>query len=944
MLSQMLLLAGARGWMLDLGTGRLDPRAGWAELHGLAEADPTLDAWLGSVHTDDRSSLAAAIDASRRLGAPLGVCYRLRAEADDGARLVEARGEVRLDARGRPAALIGVALDAIGSAPRQASRADSMSHLRLALRLSRTGVWDWDPATGVVRWIEGMEDLWGLQPGGFQGAYDDLAARIHPEDLRAWQDGLSACVEHGAEHDLKLRAIWPDGSVRWLGAYGNAVRDAEGKALHVAGVVRDITRYELAEDERSKFFRLSPNLFLIADFDGRILRVNDAWTEMLGYRADELAGRSLLDLVRAMDRGTTHVELERIRDGRDTRLFEARMRGKDGRVRVLVWSAVGEPETRLLYAVGQDVTDRRASETQLLHPAARYRELVEHMNDGVFVLRAVGTAPDFLLTQLNPAGAAITGVDVDEALGRPVLDVLPGLVASGVMDLIARVYHTARAEQVPMSRYVDDRRDLWIDGRLYKLPGGDVVGIFSDVTQRKLAEQTLRDARKRLETLAYYDQLTGLPNRRLLLDRLERARAVADRENDQLAVCYLDLDEFKPVNDAFGHETGDRLLRAVAERLTASVRPGDTVARWGGDEFAVLLTAVTSLETCAQTLERILRSLSERKVIEEQPKPLSASIGVTLYPHDPADAGGLLRHADHAMYLAKQRGRNNYQFFDPEEDRLAAANRELLRGVSNAIGSDELRLRYQPVVNMRSGAVDSVEALVRWQHPRRGLLMPPDFLPSIEGIELARGLDLWVLRQALAHQAQWVESGLRLKLCVNVTLQSLRKPGFIQEVAGLIAQYPGVEPRNLAFEVAETAAVHDPDTIAAVMRQAELLGITFALDDFGLGYSSLTCFRRLPASALKIDRSFVREMLTDSEDKDVVEGAIGLGKAFGRQVIAEGVETLEHGRMLLEMGCELAQGYGIAPPMHAASLAAWANGYRQPREWRHVDCVGKAIR
>ncbi|WP_200328288.1 sensor domain-containing protein [Thiocystis violacea] len=937
LLDQMLQLAQVGGWRLDLASGSVEPRAAWCHLHDVSPGDLTLECWLGLVHAEDRSGLRRAIDQTLAQGTTLSARYRLPHPEGGAPRSIELIGRVCRDQDGRTAALFGTALDVTERVRMGEALKDSKEHLRLALRLSRTGVWDWNPATGQVRWFEGTEALWGLPPGVFRGTHEDLVSMIHPQDLLAWKADVSACVEQGTEHNLEFRIIWPDGSVRWLGSYGNAVRDAAGKAVRVAGVVRDITRLKQAEDEQSRFFSLSLHLFLIADGAGAIQRINPAWTEILGYGKDALVGRSFFDLLAPADVEATRAEFMAVADGRDSRCFATRIRCADGRIRTLVWSATGQPESGLVYATGQDITARRESETQLLHAAVRYRELIDHMNDGVWVYRALDGGEDFALVSLNPAAAEIAGVRAEQVEGHRVREVFPGLAGSGVFDVLRRVHRTARAEAVPMARYVDAQRDHWIEGHVYKLPCGDLVGVFADVTQRKLAEQTVRDAHARLESLAYYDQLTGLPNRRLLLDRLQQAIAVAEREHSHLAICYLDLDDFKPVNDRLGHEVGDALLRAVAEQLAASVRPGDTVARWGGDEFALLLTDITNLEVCAQTLDRVLRNLSERKLIAPQTTPISASIGVTLYPRDHCDADTLLRHADHAMYLAKQRGRNNYQFFDPDEDRLVAANRALLRGIAKAIDTHELRLLYQPIVNMRTGAVEALEALVRWQHAQRGLLPPTDFIPSIEGIELARRLDRWVLRQALAQQARWIASGLRLRLLINLSAHSLMRPELMQEVLALIGEHPGVQARDIAFEITETAALDDLEVVSSVIRQAELLGIDFALDDFGTGYSSLTYFRRLPARVLKIDRSFVRDMLNNREDRDIVEGVIGLARAFGREVIAEGVESLEHGRLLMQLGCERAQGYGIAHPMQPNAVLDWVRGYSQPVAWRSPD-------
>lgn len=812
--------------------------------------------------------------------------------------------------------------------------ASSLSDLiRLALRLSRTCAWQWYPQTGAFDCIDGTEAMRGAEPGVSCGSDDEIAARVHPDDLERWRLNWSKCVAAEGPLRFECRLVCPDASVRWLGVDGDAILGADGCVERVVGVVREISRHSLADDECSRFFAMSPHLFVIASLDGTIRRVNPAWAGILGYSQDELVGRRFLDFLDAGNVEATAAEIASLAEGLSEHCFETRHRARDGSVLTLAWSATALLDSGLLFAVGQDITARALSEQALALVAIRYRELIENMNDAVAVFTAVGDGEDFLFTSLNPAGARIGCVDARQIVGASVREVFPGIDAMGGLASLRRVFRTGTPEKLPMRRYKDDRLDQWLEGHVYKLPSGEVVAVYSNVTDRRLAEQALRDTQRRLEYLAYYDQLTGLPNRRLLQDRLQQAIAVADRTGSRLAVCYLDLDDFKPINDQCGHEVGDALLRAVAERLQSCVRPSDSVARWGGDEFALLLTDVASLEFCTQTLSRILRNLSDRRLIEAQVLPVSASIGVTLYPDDPGDADTLLRHADHAMYLAKQRGRNNFQFFDPEEDRLAIANRTLLRRIRQAIEQHELRIAYQPIVNLRQGVVEAVEGLVRWQHPESGLLLPHEFLPAIEGIDLIRKLDRWVLQEVLSQQAAWADAGLQLRMQINVSAHSLMAPGFIQEVAALIDGYPGIQTRNLAFEIIETAALDDLEVVSAVIRQGELLGLSFALDDFGTGYSSLTYFRRLPAKVLKIDPSFVRDMLTDHEDRSIVEGIIGLARAFGRDVIAEGVESLEHGRLLLELGCDFAQGYGIAHPMEPERVPQWVFEYRQPVQW-----------
>lgn len=459
------------------------------------------------------------------------------------------------------------------------------------------------------------------------------------------------------------------------------------------------------------------------------------------------------------------------------------------------------------------------------------------------------------------------------------------------------------------------------------------IGMVEDITDRKRSEQALRDSQMRLESLAYYDTLTQLPNRRLFSDHIQQEMAIAKRRGTLLAVCYVDLDGFKPINDRLGHKVGDELLVSVAKRLKSELRMEDTIARWGGDEFALLLSDLSSAEECATMLERLLATLATPHMLNGQSVVVTASVGVTLYPEDRNDADTLLRHADHAMYLAKEQGRNCYHLFDPEEDRRVHVYRERLERIQKAIENDELTLHFQPKVSMSAGSVQGVEALVRWQHPERGLVLPGDFLPLLKGNDLLITLDWWVMHSALMQMEKWREEGLDLQVSINVSAKFLQQDQFIERFKTLLEEHSKIQPELIELEIIETEAIEDLDVVSDTINQCLALGISFALDDFGTGYSSLTYFRRLSAAVLKIDQSFVRTMLDDNDDLNIVKGVIGLAQAFQRDVIAEGVETEEHGIELLKLGCRVAQGFGIARPMPPGELPDWISRYTPPDSW-----------
>jgi diguanylate cyclase (GGDEF)-like protein len=460
------------------------------------------------------------------------------------------------------------------------------------------------------------------------------------------------------------------------------------------------------------------------------------------------------------------------------------------------------------------------------------------------------------------------------------------------------------------------------------------VALFTDISALKEHEQ-------QLERIAHYDALTGLPNRVLLGDRLHQAMVQAYRRGQQLAVAYIDLDGFKAVNDHHGHDAGDQLLMVLASRMKLSLREGDTLARLGGDEFVAVLLDLADVEASVPMLTRLLAATAAPVEVGDLTLRVSASVGVAFYPQaDEMDADQLLRQADQAMYLAKLSGKNRYHIFDPIHDRSVRGHHESIEHIRRALAANEFVLHYQPKVNMRTGQVIGVEALIRWQHPEQGLLPPAAFLPVIEDNPLAVSLGEWVIDTALSQIEGWGKNGLDIQVSVNIGANQLQQSNFVERLQVILEKHPGVSPSCLELEVLETSALQDVVQVSKVIEACQQIGLTFAIDDFGTGYSSLTYLKRLPAHVLKIDQSFVRDMLDDPEDLAILDGVLGLAKAFRRQAIAEGVESVGHGVMLLQLGCELAQGYGIARPMPAGSLPGWVQDWRPDALWAAVRPLG----
>jgi diguanylate cyclase (GGDEF)-like protein/PAS domain S-box-containing protein len=555
--------------------------------------------------------------------------------------------------------------------------------------------------------------------------------------------------------------------------------------------------------------------------------------------------------------------------------------------------------------------------------------LFEHLHEGLLIADA-----DLRVLDANPAYSAILGVPLAELLGS-----VPSLLRPTPTDPLARQQRAAmwaglRSHGRWRGELVEVRRNgesctLQATISQVRGPEGDLrhhVLAISDITEQRMQ-------RERLERQAHFDELTRLPNRARLTRLLAEAMHSAERDGTLLAVCYLDLDRFKQVNDAYGHEGGDRLLVELAGRLRGALRNremwADAAARLGGDEFALLLRA-GSMEEARMAIERVLRVVAAPFTLDPARDPvlITASIGATVYPIDHSDADTLLRHADHAMYGAKQSGRNGYHLFDPELRRATEERVVQIGRIQEALDRDEFVLHYQPIVDMRAGHVIGLEALLRWDHPERGLVLPMQFLPEIEVTGLIARIGDWVIGQALEHLAQWRRSGLDISVNVNIAARHLQEPDFVQRLSELLARHELPLADALKLEIVESAAHDDLEVTSGLLTRCRALGVRSALDDFGTGYSTLTHLQRLPVDVLKIDRSFVKHMLDDPQDRALVEGVIGLARTFGCAVVAEGVESPAQARKLLELGCDLGQGTGIGSAMPAAQVAAWVQGYR----------------
>ncbi|MDT8879211.1 EAL domain-containing protein [Halomonas saccharevitans] len=537
------------------------------------------------------------------------------------------------------------------------------------------------------------------------------------------------------------------------------------------------------------------------------------------------------------------------------------------------------------------------------------------------------TDPDHGILDANPAFTELTGLTREAVLGQsPEGLFLPGSLAPGGESLWQALHFNdhCKAEITYRHRDGHDCPAVMSNSRVRDARGNTShhVMVLSDLA-------ALASSGRRAGRQVYFDALTGLPNLQLLTQLIQESLRHAHRQGGSLAICALDIDRFKRINDQHGQEVGDLLITSLAQRISYQLHGDDILARVGGDEFVLLLHQGADDDT----LKQLLASIRQPLFLKGRCLQVTASLGVTFYPQDDEDGDVLLRHATQAMHRAKQQGRDTYHVFDTGFDREIQAREAHRQRFAVALAQGELTLHYQPQVDMFGGEIIGTEALVRWQHPEQGMLAPGHFLPVIEGTALEIELGEWVIEAALRQLLAWREQGIELAVHVNISPAHLLSGRFVERLEWLLNRYPEVPSKLLKLEVLESAAMHDIQSAMATMRRCQALGIDFAIDDFGTGYSSLTHLRQLPVDLIKIDQSFVRDMLTDPDDMAIVESVIYMANRFRRPMLAEGVETLAHARALLALGCARVQGYGIARPMPAERFPGWLQEWPGRHEW-----------
>jgi diguanylate cyclase (GGDEF)-like protein/PAS domain S-box-containing protein len=798
--------------------------------------------------------------------------------------------------------------------------------LKLLERTAFVGVWTLDLVHDRLEWSEQLAAIHDAPPG-YAPARENAFDLYAPE----WRDKVrslvAACAERGVAFDEEMQIVTLQGRRAWVRSIGHAVRDEDGRIVRVEGAVQEIAPHGhragtlLRHTVSMGGAMSSGEAFATVDREGRFTYVNEEAERLLGRAANELLGRSMWNSFQKTVRmrleeqfrrcvaNNKVLELEEL-DARLSRRIEARGYPFGGGVAVHL----------------RDVTARHKAQEQL----RLLESSIARLNDIVIITEAGPfNEPGPRIVFVNEAFERRTGYRREEVIGRtPRLLQGPGTQRKE-LDRIRAALEQWQPARVDVINYKKNGEPFWVD--LEVSPVWDEqrrlthwVAVGRDITERKTAEE-------KIQYLAFYDPLTKLPNRQLLLDRLQRALSDRDHPREG-ALMFIDLDNFKVLNDTLGHQKGDQLLQQVAERLRSCVHRGDTVARLGGDEFVILIenNHHKPLEPSAAARavsERILGKLGEPYVLSGHLHHSTCSIGVTLFGRAPWSVSELLKQADLAMYQAKNAGRNAVCFFDPEMQAVATANATLATDLREAWRDGQFLIDYQPQVGA-DGRMTGVEALLRWRHPERDLVPPAHFIPTAEETSLIIPIGRWVLEQACAQLAEWAKRPDRrhLSIAVNVSVKQFRHPDFVDEVMTAIAN-AGIAPHKLKLELTESLLAEGIEVTVAKMGSLKDMGVTLSLDDFGMGYSSLSYLKRLPLDQLKIDREFVKDILTDANDAAIARTIIGLAQSLGLSVIAEGVETQAQRAFLAQQGCYEYQGFLFCRPLPIEQLEKFMDEY-----------------
>jgi diguanylate cyclase (GGDEF)-like protein/PAS domain S-box-containing protein len=791
-----------------------------------------------------------------------------------------------------------------------ASLASDRSLLAMLERASAAGAWALELPQQRMVWTEQLAALLHRPMSEAALLQDPLSFYAPPSRALAAQ-AFEECLRHGTPFDLEAQIVTGDGRQVWVRSMGEAVLDKSGSVVRIQGVLQDFTQKKHAEQEAlGVSMRLSTTLasiteaFATLDREGCFTYVSPESERLLQRKSIDLLGKHMgAELGNRGDEQLSREISAVLASGRNAE-FEEFYAPLDKWLEFRIYSF---KEGLAIYF--RDISERRRSQEQLL----LLQTSISRLNDIVLITEAASIdAPGPRIVFVNDAFERHTGYTRDEVMGQTPRLLQGKRTQRSELDRIRAALEQAESVRAELINYKKDGEPFWMDLEIVPVDYFNRglthwVAIARDVTARKIAEDEI-------EHLAFYDALTRLPNRQLLMDRLQYMLSHSEGDANLGALMFIDLDNFKVLNDTMGHSTGDLLLQKVAQRLSSCLRLTDTVARLGGDEFVVMLENLgedrpTALADAHAVADKILAAIGEPYDLAGHTHYGTCSIGITAFSKQQQSIGELLKQADLAMYQAKAAGRNAVCFKDPAMQAAATSSAALSSELRHGLRNQEFVLYYQPQVG-REGQMIGAEALIRWKHPQKGLVPPDAFISQAEESGLIMPLGTWVLETACAQLALWAQHPQRkaLSISVNVSARQFRHPEFVELVMQII-KHTGIHAHRLKLELTETLLATDMEVTIAKMSMLKETGVTLSIDDFGMGYSALSYLKFLPIDQLKIDRTFIKDILTDPNDAAIARTIVGLAQSLGLGVIAEGVETEAQRDFLARHGCHCYQGY-----------------------------------
>lgn len=705
-----------------------------------------------------------------------------------------------------------------------------------------------------------------------------------------------------------------------------------GGETFIYASVKDITEQKEKEMHLKNLLEQQKALYKVQTIGFIFLKnryfewTNETFEQLFGYEIGELQGQSARIIYDSDDQFENYGR-EGYEALKKIGTFTKEIQGvkKDGtKITLLTSMTALKEDASEAVGVAFNITEMKQQTEIIKKQNQEFKTIFEISRDGLAILDLQSNFLD-----CNDAYLTMTGLSKEELLASSCIALSIPQDHQRSIEAMKIVKEQGYLESFEKTCIVKDGKQIVIRMALSLMPDKKrILTSAKDVTD-------LRNHERELEFIAHFDPLTKLPNRVLLSDRMQQSISNAHRNDQALAVAYLDLDGFKQVNDTYGHEAGDLLLVKLSERMQGVLRAGDTLARIGGDEFVVVLNNQGSENETFAVLNRLLNAAASNVDIGNAIVAVSASIGVTFYIKAyGVDADILLRQADQAMYEAKMRGKNQIALFQ-DLTHISDKTGERAQAIKNALEMSEFIVHYQPKVNMKSGEVVGVEALIRWNSPQQGIIYPDDFLPIVDNRPLMNEIDKWVFNEALKQLSTWANEGLDIKISINISAYTFKQKNFISIIDEIIAAYPTPKPFSIDIEILESNSLHDIQEVQKIIEQLHTRNITVSLDDFGTGYSTLSYLKQLGIDTLKIDKSFILDILHNKGDLSIINASVGLAEAFQVKPLAEGVESIEQGNILLKHGCYLAQGYIISRPMSAELLPQWIKEYKAPNSWTH---------